>query len=74
MQSLKFIIMSVIITDRASLKKAIELGEVSKEYYSPSDSMEWYDGQYFYNACGNTLRDVSEYDPHSEGYTPFGDE
>lgn len=54
--------------------KAIELEEVYKEYYSPSASMEWFDGETFYNFCGNSLRDVSEFNPYSEGYTPFGDE
>jgi hypothetical protein len=31
------------------------------------------DGNY-YNHIGNRLRDPSEYDTSSEGYTPFGDE
>lgn len=62
------------ITDRQTLKAAIASGEVWREYYSPSDSMEWFDGETFYNASGDSLRDCSEFDPHSEGYTPFGDE
>lgn len=28
----------------------------------------------YYNRSGAVLRDPSEYDTHSEGYTPFGDE
>jgi len=44
------------------------------KYYSPSDSMELFDGTYFYNRSGVQLRDPSEYDTSSEGYTPFGDE
>ena len=28
----------------------------------------------YYNRSGEQLRDMSEYDPFSEGYTPFGDE
>lgn len=66
--------MPINIIDRASLKQAINNGEVYKEYYTPSASMEWFDGENFYNLCGNTLRDVSEFDTSSEGYTPFGDE
>jgi hypothetical protein len=45
-----------------------------ERYYSPSNSHEQYDGEHFYNANGDQLRDPSEYDPYSEGYTPFGDE
>lgn len=66
--------MAINITDRASLKQAIDAGEVWQEYYSPSDSNEWFDGDTFYNASGNSLRDTSEFNPYSEGYTPFGDE
>lgn len=49
---------------------------LSKEYYSPSDSMEYYDFETntYYNNNGNRLRDPEEYNPRSEGYTPFGDE
>lgn len=45
-------------------------------YYGPSESYELYNpksGQ-FYNHAGQELRDPDEYDPYSEGYTPFGDE
>lgn len=66
--------MPINIIDRASLKQAIEAGEVYKEYYSPSASMEYFDGENFYNLSGNMLRDVSEFDTSNEGYTPFGDE
>lgn len=47
-----------------------------KAYYPPSDSIELYDDETdtFYNASGQRLRDPSEYDANSEGYTPFGDE
>lgn len=57
------------------LQEKIENGEVQKEYYSPSESMEWCDedGNY-YNNMGNRLRCPEEYNPRSEGYTPFGDE
>lgn len=45
-------------------------------YYGPSESIELMDSRtgQFYNASGDPLRDPSEYDPYSEGYTPFGDE
>lgn len=66
--------MPINIIDRASLKQAIEAGEVYKEYYSPSDSNEWFDGDNFYNASGDMLRDTNEFNAYSEGYTPFGDE
>ncbi len=51
-----------------------ELQELELEYYSPSDSYEYWDGSHFYNRSGDQLRDPAEYDPYSEGYTPFGDE
>lgn len=45
-------------------------------YYKPSDSMEYYDSENdaWYNHSGQRLRDPDEYNPLSEGYTPFGDE
>ena len=51
-----------------------EDGKMDLAYYSPSDSMEYYDGENYYNASGDQLRDPEEFDPHSEGYTPWGDE
>lgn len=48
--------------------------EVWLEYYSPSDSLEYTDGENWYNRSGQLLRDPEEYNPYSEGYTPFGDE
>jgi len=52
----------------------IDISDLEKEYYSPSDSYEYWDGEYFYNRMGNKLRNPSEYRRDSEGYTPFGDE
>jgi hypothetical protein len=52
------------------------LEALSRRYYPPSDSIEYFDietGTY-YNASGQELRDMEEYNPRSEGYTPFGDE
>jgi len=46
----------------------------TKKYYSPSDSLEYYEDGVFYNSAGDPLRDPEEYDSYSEGYTPFGDE
>jgi hypothetical protein len=55
--------------------KEKNLGHLTMEYYGPSASMEWCDddGNY-YNRSGSRLRSPEEYNPHSEGYTPFGDE
>jgi hypothetical protein len=50
--------------------------KLERRYYSPSDSYEWYDDEtgQFYNSSFQELRSPEEYDPYSEGYTPFGDE
>jgi hypothetical protein len=50
--------------------------ELPTRYYAPSDSYEHYDPatHTFYNILGDMLRDPSEYNSNSEGYTPFGDE
>lgn len=50
--------------------------KTQKSYYSPSGSYENYDPETdtFFNNSGDQLRDPSEYDTSSEGYTPFGDE
>ena len=50
------------------------LENLSRSYYEPSGSMEYFDGENYYNASWDQLRDPSEYDTTSEGYTPFGDE
>ena len=49
---------------------------IEQEYYSPSNSYEYYDTETdtWYNKLGNVLRNPEEYNPYSEGYTPFGDE
>jgi hypothetical protein len=57
-----------------TMEELYTMGEIEKEYYYPSDTYEYYDGDCFYNSNGNKLRDLREYDTHSEGYTPFGDE
>jgi hypothetical protein len=57
-----------------SIEELLEVGVVDMEYYPPSESMEYFDGQYYYNKSGQQLRDLSQYDTMSEGYTPFGDE
>jgi hypothetical protein len=53
-----------------------EVPDLEMEYYSPSDSMEYYDYETdtYYNRNGRKLRHPSEYNVYSEGYTPFGDE
>lgn len=44
--------------------------------YYACDTYAYYDESTntYYNRSGSVLRDPSEYDQHSEGYTPFGDE
>ena len=58
------------------MKTQSELSKMSIEYYMPSDSNEYYDDENdtYYNCSGQQLIDPDEYDPDSEGYTPFGDE
>jgi hypothetical protein len=56
------------------MKNREELMDMDQEYYSPSDSYEYFDGEYFYNIFGQQLRSPREFDKNSEGYTPFGDE
>lgn len=57
------------------MKNQLEfLQDLEKEYYPPSDTYEYWDGEYFYNSAGDQLRNPNEYDQYSEGYTPFGDE
>jgi len=53
-----------------------ELNQLDEEYYYPSQSIELYDPETdtWYNHSGQQLRDTKEYNPNSEGYTPFGDE
>lgn len=50
--------------------------DLPKEYYAPSDSREYYDYKTdtYYNSSGGQLRHPEEYNPRTEGYTPFGDE
>jgi hypothetical protein len=48
--------------------------ELEMAYYEPSGTYEYFDGEFFYNRAGDTLRDPAEFDVYSEGYTPFGDE
>lgn len=57
-------------------KRDLILAECELEYYSPSQSMEYYNSETdtWYNHFGQELRKPKEYDPHQEGYTPFGDE
>ena len=57
-----------------TINELLENGEITREYYGPSDSFEYYDGENFYNENGQILRNPSEYNVYSEGFTPFGDE
>ncbi len=54
--------------------KKVEDGFLWVDYYAPSASFEYTDGSIFYNRSGQRLRSPKEYNPNSEGYTPFGDE
>jgi hypothetical protein len=58
------------------MKTQEELSKMIIEYYLPSDSNVYYDEETdtYYSFSGEQLRDPDEYDPDSEGYTPFGDE
>lgn len=47
-----------------------EVWEVNNKYLG----LCYTDGVSYFNHQGQALRDPSEYNPHSEGYTPFGDE
>lgn len=51
--------------------KAREL-EFNSNY--PGGAYYDYKSDTYYNCNGDVLRDISEYDAYSEGYTPFGDE
>ena len=42
--------------------------------YGNTGTTAYYDGINYYNEAGDLLRDLEEYNQHSEGYTPFGDE
>jgi len=57
-------------SERTSKKKE----ELEMAYYEPGDTYEYFDGERYYNRAGDMLRDPDEYNPYSEGYTPFGDE
>lgn len=52
------------------------LESLEERYYAPRCSYELYDPKTdtYYNRFGQMLRDPSEYNQYSEGYTPFGDE
>jgi hypothetical protein len=60
--------------DRSDFQQKIQNGDVWLEYYGPSGSKEYTDGENWYNRGGQSLRDPQEYDRGGEGYTPFGDE
>lgn len=51
-----------------------ELDQMDWIQYGNTGTRAYFDGKYYYNNSGQLLRDLIEYDPHQEGYTPFGDE
>jgi len=56
------------------IEQMYEDGKIGRAYYAPSSSMEYFDGENYYNASGDQLRDSKEYNTNSEGHTPWGDE
>lgn len=52
------------------LTPKVEIQEVPYPYGGTA----LFDGEHYYNSSGQLLRDPSEYNQYSEGYTPFGDE
>jgi hypothetical protein len=62
------------LNEDSEFQEKIKNGDVWLDYYAPSDSEEYTDGQFWYNRSGQAMRDPEEYNPHSDGYTPFGDE
>lgn len=62
-------------TQGEQAKTQDELSEMRYTYYA-CGTYAYYDAESgtHYNEAGDALRDPAEYDVHSEGYTPFGDE
>ena len=52
----------------------IKNGDVWLEYYPPSSSQEYTDGENWWNRGGQQLRSPREYDRSDPEWTPFGDE
>lgn len=60
--------------DNQYFQNKINNNEVWLEYYPPSNSEEYTDGNIWYNRSGQTLRNPDQYRNDTEGHTPFGDE
>ncbi|MCK9447221.1 hypothetical protein M0Q50_10260 [bacterium] len=75
-KSLNEFVSNVNLELSESAKSVKVKNSMGKKYYEPSGSFEYYNEEEdaFYNAAGQKLRDPSEYNDYSEGYTPFGDE
>ena len=56
------------------LQQKIKNGDVWLEYYPPSASQEYTDGENWWNRGGQQLRSPREYDRSDPEWTPFGDE
>ncbi len=63
-----------ILNEDFDFQQKIKNGDVWLDHYGPSGSKEYTDGEIWYNRGGQQLRNPEEYNPHSDGYTPFGDE
>jgi len=63
-----------LISREFTFEELYEMGLIEKEFYPPSDTYEYFHDGYFYNLSGQQLRDPEDFNPRSEGYTPFGDE
>lgn len=62
------------MNDYEIFQQRIENGSLERDHNYPGGA--WYDpsADEYFNSFGQQLRPIEEYDEHSEGYTPFGDE
>ena len=62
--------------ERELIIQKIKDNEFEEVGYAGTGTTAFYDAEndLYYNHWGQQLRNPQEYNPHSEGYTPFGDE
>jgi len=64
-----------IYEQREEIRQKIRDNEFQEEYYAAgTTAFHDEESDLWYNQSGQQLRSPKEYDRHSEGYTPFGDE
>ena len=51
-----------------------DVKEMELVKYGNTGTTAYCDSKHYYNEYGQELRNSDEYNQHSEGYTPFGDE